>query len=325
MTGGDQVSESRPETRRRRAVPDWQDDWIPSPWTAADPPPRRSPRRTEKPADGVQAPEPATQPSAARNREMVQLAISPLATGIVALLVWLVSPLPGIMSIPVGMVLVALVPVAGIVLTSGEERPFALSAPWMIHLALTLGLLPLLATEVSLLREPYVSLGRGTAAPAIVATIVTTSYAVVLAIATVLRFWREPDQAALVFLPAVLLIALALGQRSQIEIRQALLILGISMVVSALATVACQVLSRGIRLLVPPLVLLLTIAVLWTSGRGPTIGPTSGEIVRLLYLVMLLVALLLVVAVPATALWLRKASMPAQHRSERRRAGMRED
>lgn len=254
---------------------------------------------------------------------MVQLAVSPLLTGAAALLAWVVSPLPGIMNIPIGMVLVAIVPVIGILLTSGEERPFPLFAPWLIHLAITLGLLPLLAMEVSLLREPYVSLERGTAAPAIVATVVTAGYAIVLGVATVLRFWRDPDQAALVFLPAVLLIALALGQRSQIEVRQALLILGISMVVSALATLACQILTRGVRLLVPPLVLLLTIAVLWTTGRGPTIGATSGEIVRFLYLVMLLIALGLVVAVPAGALWLRKASMPAQQRSERRRAGMR--
>jgi hypothetical protein len=245
---------------------------------------------------------------------MVQLAISPLVTGGVSLLVWLVSPLPGIMGIPLGMAFVAGVQIAGIALLTGD-RPYALSAPWLVHLAITIGLLPLLATQVSLMREPYVSWAGGTADPALVATGITATFLLVLAAATILRFWREPDQAALVFLPAALLVPLALGQRTEVEVTQALLILGTSMVLSGLVTVTSQVFARGLRVLVPFLSLLVVIALLLGTGRGAQLRPDSGGIVQLLYIAMLIVSVILSAAVPAVSIWLRRASMPASRRT----------
>lgn len=286
----------------------WQDDWVPPRWGTPEPDPaarRHAAREFHQPRPERRRPI-AERPSD-RPVELLQLAIAPAVTAALAILMWIVSPLPGAGPSPAPMLLIALAQVAGSMITR-EDRPLAARLPWLTHLAATVGLLPLLAIQVSLLREPYVALGQGSAWPAVVATLVAMGFSTVLAVSTTVRFWRQPDQAVLVFLPSALLILAAIGQRSQITISAALAILAFAMGLGAIATVVAAPLSLGMRLLVPPVTLALEIVVLWASGRGPVSHETSGAVVRVLYLMLLFSAVALVILVPVLAVWLRKSS-----------------
>jgi hypothetical protein len=144
--------------------------------------------------------------------------------------------------------------------------------------------------------------------PAVVATTVAMGFAAVLAGSTATRFWRQPDQAALAFLPSALLIPAAIGQRSEITISRALAILALAMALGSIATIASAPLPLGMRLLVPPLALAAEILILWATDRGPVFHPTSGGVVRVLYLLLLFTAIGLVILTPLVAVWLRRSA-----------------
>ncbi len=293
-------------TPRGRRLPEWDDDWKPPRWGDR-------PRRDPKLATETRSPQQPgrTRIYAERPREvpadLLQLAAAPAITAVAATVLWLLTPLPGAGPSPAPLFLIALLQIAAIVITR-DDRPAPLHLPWLTHLAATVGLLPLLAIQVSLLREPYVALSEGSAWPAIVATVVALGFAVVLAVATAVRFWKQPDQASLVFLPSALLIPAAIGQRSEITISRALSILALAMILGALATFLAAPLQLGTRLIVAPVFLGVEIVLLWIFGYGPVFHPTSGSIVRILYLSLLFGAIVLVIVVPLISVWLRRSS-----------------
>jgi hypothetical protein len=294
---------SRAELGNR--LPDWQDDWQPTPWkppAEADEYDAAGNRRPRISRAAIQA---AQQPKIDRRREQMLLAVSPAVTGLAALVLWFLSPLPGAGSIPLAFIVLAGVQVTGYLVTR-DDRPDALAKPWTIHLAAAIGLLPMLAIQVALIREPYVSIESGSAMPAVLATLLVMFFTVVLALVSAVRFWSRPDQASLVFLPVALIIPQAVGERSEIGVGQALAILAMAMLLGALASAISSYLGMGVRLLVPPLMLAILIVILWIADRGPVFHPTSGGIVRLLYILMLATAVVLVVSVPIFSVWLRR-------------------
>lgn len=286
-------------------LPDWEDEWTPQPWKAPaegdeyDSAGNRRPRVTRA------AIREAQNPKIDRKREQLLLAVSPAVTGAVALLLWLISPLPGAGLVPLGFIILATVQVLGYLVTR-DDRPDALAKPWTIHLAASIGLLPMLAIQVALIREPYVAIESGSAMPAVLATLLVIFFATVLAAVSAVRFWTRPDQASLVFLPVALMIPQAVGSRSEIGIGQALGILAVAMLLGALATVISSYLGLGVRLLVAPTTLAVLILLLWIAGRGPVFRPTSGGIVRMLYIMILAATVVLVVCVPIFSVWLRR-------------------
>ena len=296
-------------SRPSRRIPEWEDDWKPPKWTT----PRKRPSSPS--SRGTDQPQPQSTRSRAsfadRPREvpldLLQLAVAPAITAGLAVLLWLLTPLPGSGPSPAPLFIIALVQIGALFVTR-DDRPAPLHLPWLTHLAVSVGLLPLLAIQVSLLREPYVSLSEGSAWPVLVATVVALGFAIVLAVATAVRFWRQPDQASLVFLPAALLIPAAIGQRTEINISRALTILAIAMFLGAAATLIAAPLPLVTRLVVAPATLGAEIVLLWIAGYGPVFHPTSGTIVRLLYLLLLFGAILLVIAVPLISIWLRRSS-----------------
>jgi hypothetical protein len=294
-------------SRLPQIIPEWDDDWVPPQWEA--PPVDQGSRRgASEPYQPRITPVRtlADRPSG-RSVDLLQLAIAPAVTAILAMALWILTPLPGAGPSPAPLFLIALVQLLAIMATR-EDRPAPVHRPWLTHLAATVGLLPLMAIQVSLVREPYVALGHGSALPAVIATIVAIGFAIVLAMTTTIRFWRQPDQASLVFLPVALIIPAAIGQRDPISISTALVILALAMGIGSLATAAAAPLPLGMRLLVPPIALALEIGVLWATGRGPVFHPTSGGIVRLLYISMLFSSIILLVVVPVLAVGLRRAS-----------------
>ncbi|MCO5221210.1 MAG: hypothetical protein M9947_06440 [Thermomicrobiales bacterium] len=291
-------------------LPEWQDEWTPQPWkppAEADEYDQSGNRRPRVSRAAIRA---AQQPRLDRRREQLLLSVSPAVTGLVALLLWFLSPLPGAGSMPLGFVILAAVQVVGYLVTR-DDRPDALAKPWTIHLAAAIGLLPMLSIQVALIREPYVSIESGSALAAVLATMLVIFLTVVLALVSAMRFWTRPDQASLVFLPVALLIPQAVGERSQIGVGQALGILAMAMLLGAIATIVSSYVGTGIRLLIPPVVLGVQIMILWMAGRGPVFHPTSGGIVRLLYILMLTTAVVLVVSVPIIAVWLRRWAPPS--------------
>jgi hypothetical protein len=299
-----------PKTDVGNRLPDWQDNWQPQPWKPpadADEYDTAGNRRPRISRAAIQA---AQQPRIDRRREQLLLAVSPAVTGSAALILWFLSPLPGAGSIPLAFILLAATMIIGYLVTR-DDRPDALAKPWTIHLAAAIGLLPMLAIQVALIREPYVSVKSGSAMPAVLATLLVIFFTLVLALVSAIRFWTRPDQASLVFLPVALIIPQAVGERSEIGVGQALAILAMAMLLGALATVITSYLGIGVRLLVPPAVLAILILILWIADRGPVFHPTSGGIVRLLYLLMLATAVVLVVSVPIFAVWLRRWAPPS--------------
>jgi hypothetical protein len=290
-------------------LPDWQDDWKPQAWkppAEADEYDAAGDRRPRISRAAIRA---AQQPRIDRKREQLFLAVSPAVTGVISLLLWFLSPLPGAGSMPLAFVVLATVQVIGYLVTR-DDRPDALAKPWTIHLAAAIGLLPMLAIQVALIREPYVSIESGSALPAVLATFLVIFFTFALAAVSAARFWSRPDQASLVFLPVALLIPQAVGERTQIGVGQALGILAMAMLLGAAATALSSYVGMGVRLLIPPVVLAIQIIILWIADRGPVFHPTSGGIVRLLYILMLATAVVLVVSVPIFAVWLRRWAPP---------------
>lgn len=220
---------------------------------------------------------------------------------------------------PLAFVMLATVQVIGYLVTR-DDRPAALALPWTIHLAATVGLLPMLAIQVALIREPYVSIESGSALPAFLATMLVIFFTCALALVSAARFWTRPDQASLVFLPVALLIPQAVGQRAQIGVSEALGILAMAMILGAIATAVSSGMGTGVRLLVPPVVLAVQIMILWMADRGPVFHPTSGGIVRVLYILMLATAVVLVVSVPIISVWLSRWAPPASTSTPRSRS-----
>lgn len=291
-------------------LPDWQDDWKPQPWKPPADVDEYDVAGNRRPRISRAAIQAAQRPKIDRRREQLFLAVSPCVTGFVALLLWFLSPLPGAGSIPLAFIILATIQVIGHLVTR-DDQPDALAKPWTIHLAAAIGLLPMLAIQVSLIREPYVSIDSGSSLPAVLATILVIFFTVVLALVSTVRFWTRPDQASLVFLPVALLIPQAVGERTEIGIGQALGILALAMLLGGIATIASSYVGMGVRLLIPPIVLGIEVMLLWMAGRGPVFHTTSGGIVRLLYILMLATAVVLVVCVPIFAVWLRRWAPPS--------------
>ncbi len=87
-----------------------------------------------------------------------------------------------------------------------------------------------------------------------------------------------------------------------------------AMLLGAAATAISSYVGMGVRLLIPPVMLAIQIVILWVADRGPVFHPTSGGIVRFLYILMLATAVVLVVSVPIFSVWLRRWAPPCRRR-----------
>lgn len=246
------------------------------------------------------------------------------AIGFLALLLSFVSIVSGTGSVPRGVIiLIALQLIAaGLLRASGN---IALTRPWISALICTAVLLPLLAMQVTLLREPYVALSRGSASPAMLATLMVSVVLLVAAVWVVATNWQEPDEAGLIFLPIGMTVPALIGMRSTILQRPALQMLAEVMILAAAATAIAWFFPQASRVFVPPVAVAIEFVVLWVTGHGPWFHETSGDIVRVLYSAMLAVTVVLVVAVPFAAMWIKHGAAraasppnPARPAGERR-------
>jgi hypothetical protein len=249
-------------------------------------------------------------------------AIPPAATGVVALLLAFAGPLSGSGSVPLGLAFLCVVQIVGYLATRNSEAAI-LAKGWLIALLATAGLLPLVSLQASLLREPYVSLSRHSATPAMIGTLVVVLFLVVAAVWCVVSLWSVSEIVTLTFASLALLVPAILGIRTPIGQRAALQAMAESSLFAAGALVLAWSLPRRIRLVVPPVALAIQVFVLWAAGRGPSFPASTGGIVTMLCWLTLLVTALLLVVLPFVATWLRRAieRLEEEQRPHRRATG----
>lgn len=302
------------------AIPDGgRDRWVPPPWHA--------PRSDD--GGGAAGVATARRPvaRAARGRAVdanrpvvLGFAIAPAATGVAALLCAFVRPLSGSGSVPTGLLCLCVLEILGYVATRNGEVAI-LSKSWLIVLSSTAGLLPLVSLLASLLREPYVSLGRHSATPSIIGTFAVVLFVVVAAAWCAVALSSVPELAALAFAPMALLVPHLLGIATAVSQRTALQAVAESSLLAAGAMVLAWSLPQGVRPLVAPAALALQLAVLWAAGRGPSFPASSGGIVSLLYWVTVLVISGATVVLPIVSGWLGRAIEHAEEEKRPRRRG----
>jgi len=296
--------QSRRSTRR-------EDDWVPPPWNPASDLGGRDGSSLQGDHDSKSAQrvasrkEPAQHPH--ESGHVLGLAIAPATVGLLALIASALPFLSAGDSVPRGLMLIVLIQLfVAAVLHAAEHT--ALMRSWIATVITSAVLVPLLALQVTLLREPYVSWSRGSASPSLVATLVVSMVLLAGAVWSVAVSWAEPDVAGLLFMPQAMVVPAMVGMRSTIKEQPALEMLGKIMLLAAAATAISWVFPPATRILTPPFAVAVEFVLLWATGYGPWFHETSGDIVRVLYSVMLALAVILVVAVPFVALWVKQGA-----------------
>lgn len=234
----------------------------------------------------------------ARSGAFVGFAIAP---GMVALLAWLVSLSPrlyGTGDLPRGLLalLVVQVVVVGVLLRD-EDNPLLLTS-WIAMLFTTTVMLPVLALQVSLLHEPFVSMSGDSARPALIATALVMTLLVGYAVWCARTLGDQPEVAALAFIPSALAVPSMIGHAgtvTQLDGLRTLLEIGL---VGAICMLAVWSFPGWPQAMVAAIALALELLVLLATGRGPWREPSAGDIVPSVYIGMLVVTSLLVVFVP---------------------------
>jgi hypothetical protein len=244
------------------------------------------------------------------------MAVAPAVVGLVAVGVSFMPFLTGGGTVPRGLVLLFVVQVCAAAILKASDYGHLVKI-WLSTLICSAVLLPLLALQVTLLREPYVSWGRGSASPAVVATLVVAMVLLVGAVWAVSASWSDPDQAGLLFMPQAMVVPALIGMRSTILESPALRIFGEILLLSAAAIAVSWLVPYTYRLLTPAIAVAVEFVLLWAIGYGPWFHATSGNVVRVLYSVMLALTVILVVAVPFVALWVKHDAIAVRQAQQR--------
>ncbi|MGI8476121.1 MAG: hypothetical protein ACR2OO_07100 [Thermomicrobiales bacterium] len=305
------MSDQRPPPRRSES----RDDWTPPVWTHEPPTAAAQPRgavleASQQPRQGV------THTRAGGT--VVQMAIAPAITALVAAGAVLVPRLSSRGGMPIGIILLILAQLGGLAIARNQETR-AMAMSWASLLAATSVLLPLLAIHAALLREPFVSMARRSATPSLVATLAVAVALAVFAVWSVAAFWRAPDRAALAFMPAGLIVPVMIGMRANVDPRSALAAVAEVALLTALTTGGASLAPAVVRPLAPAIAMGVQFVLLWTTGHGAGFDATSGSVVRWLSMSLLALAVVLTVATPMAAIGVlsRHLGPPVQRRISR--------
>ncbi len=232
-----------------------------------------------------------------RDGFLLGMAIAPGATSIVALLMSTIPQLSGTGDIPAGIVLVLIFQVGAIAFIQQTSlRPW--TPTWVAVGFLTSVMLPMLALQMSLVHEPFVSLELGSASPSILATILLLTLYGTFGLWVAWTCQGKPEQASPLLMPATLAIPAMMGAHGTIDQQSALVTLSEVTLLSALATAIAWLFPGWPQLLAGAGAFAVELVRLWVSGRGPWVTETSGSIVSAIYVLMLLVAVITIVMVP---------------------------
>jgi hypothetical protein len=137
-------------------------------------------------------------------------------------------------------------------------------------------------------------------------TLATCGALVALWLFAIFQAEREPENGALLFLPAPLLVPAILGAPGSLGESSALTMLGEASLLAGGATFLGLISPPHWRPLAGGAALGVQFVLLWILGRGPVIGYASGAVVILCAVLLLALTALLTVLTPLGALFSRR-------------------
>lgn len=187
------------------------------------------------------------------------------------------------------------------VLDRGDARPY-----WQMCLFAVLILMPVVSLQASASRVPFVALARGSAGPLLWFTLASLVVLVGLWIFAIAQSGDEPENAALLFLPAAVLVPAMLGADGGLDEGAALAMLGEAGLLAAVAVFIGLLSPTNWRPAAGGVALGAQFLVLWALGRGPVIGHDGGFVVPASAGLLLTLTVLLTVLAPLGALFSRR-------------------
>jgi hypothetical protein len=252
--------------------------------TTVTPPARSNPRPSFPFALAMSAPHALT----------ALIAVAPLVDGL--------STATGI---PVGMLLITLVQVAGSWLT----RELSLGVwrrVWLLDAVACGLLLPLLALLASTSRVPYVSRTWGGFDPVLWTAIGATTVVIGAGILAAALSADQPSEASLLFLPLALLVPAFLGAPKDLGERGSLTVVAEVFVLASVIAFVGWLLPAGLQPLISALALVVQFAILLSFGYRPGFDGARDRLIPALSVALLVVTIVASVAVPLLSMWLRR-------------------
>ncbi|MBA3450451.1 MAG: hypothetical protein H0T18_04485 [Chloroflexia bacterium] len=220
---------------------------------------------------------------------------------------------------PVRIGVVVLVVTGGIGLTVVTDRPGP-RPYWQMALLVTLVLMPIVTLQASASRVPFVAMARGSAGPLLWLTLATCVTLFGLWLFAARQSDAEPQDGALLFLPAALLIPAILGAPGSLDESSALSMLGQSFLVAGVMTFVGLLAPASRRPIAGGVALGLQFVLLWALGWGPVIGHDGGAVVPVTAAALLAITILLTVLTPLGALFSRRFFQTVEEESGSPRA-----
>lgn len=187
----------------------------------------------------------------------------------------------------------------------------------VVNLATVGAFFPAVIVRQSVLRVPFVEWGNGTLAMPILATIGAVVLLAALAAGSAVLSEEDPEYAGIIFLPAALMVPFFAGATEITNLVTAFMVMAAVYAVSAVLTVVASMLPGAYPTLVAPIALALEFLVLPLSKNTPIFPVGAGTSAKLLFFVVLSVAVGLTVAVPMMAVWVRQVRRLVQARGSR--------
>ena len=188
----------------------------------------------------------------------------------------------------------------------------------VVNLATVGAFFPAVIVRQSVLRVPFVEWGNGTLAMPILATIGAVVLLAGLAAGSAFLSQEDPEYAGIIFLPAALMVPFFAGATEITNLVTAFIVMAAVYAASAVLTVVASMLPGAYPTLVAPIALALEFLVLPLSKNTPIFPVGAGTSAKLLFFVVLSVAVGLTVAVPIMAVWVRQVRRLVQVRGSAR-------
>jgi hypothetical protein len=206
---------------------------------------------------------------------------------------------------PVRLGLVNLALAIGLALSVALDRPAA-RPYWQMGLCSALILMPTVGLQASASRVPFVALSRGSAGPMLWLTLATLVILLGLWLFAALQSDQTPENGALLFLPAAVLVPAMMGAPGALDETSALSMFGEAALLASVAIFIGLLAPDNWRPVTGGVALGAQFVLLWALGRGPVAGTDSGAIVTVCAAILLATTTLMTVLTPLFALFSRR-------------------
>ena len=179
-------------------------------------------------------------------------------------------------------------------------------AYWQMGLLATLILMPTVGLQAAASRVPFVALSRGSAGPMLWLTLATVVMLIGLWFFAAFQSEDCPEDGALLFLPAAVLVPAMMGALGALDENSALSMLGEASLLAGVAIFVGLLAPENWRPVTGGAALGAQYVLLWALGRGPISGDAHGAIVPICAALLLATTALLTVLTPLGALFSRR-------------------